>query len=444
MALASLLGLVSGFFLVVGMFQLLGELPGDGERTTGLLVSLVFEMIGVALMFVSRRNRASTAGVALAGVAVVPLLVYAFVDIHNPSRTFESVGRFTTTTTLILLGAAAVWLVAHFFAPSGRHAVFLGAALVAVWMAMVIQVSREPARQMADSFGLGFGPPVVFDSTASGDFDAVGDPFAEIDEQWAQFDAGKVRCDGEVLVEGDPTFWSCFDGNPIQTSESFDPTSPDQFGDTGFSGEEDFSSTNDLGSRLGWTSLFFGVVYLATAGYLDRRRDHRRATAFFAVAAPVLVVGVTYLDQSIGANLQALLAIVLGTAAAILATRTNRRFTAWAGTLAVVVGTGNLVFQTTDSGSTLAVVFLLLGALTMVGALALDRAGFGAPGGPPVALAETGPPTPNVNDSQWAPAPPVVVAPEPEAVGPAPDITRPPEAPTFEPPTGPTPFPPAE
>jgi hypothetical protein len=391
---ASLVGTVAGLFMALALITFLSEVSGDNVRLAGLALSLAFEVLGVALMVLASGRRPASAGVALTAIGVVPLLVYLFVDVENPSNTFERASDFTTTATLVLLAAAALWLVAHLYGPGRRHALYLGAALVAVWLAVVVQIVREPVQDVESVFGP--GEPVVFEGTFDGSGETLNVDSEAFDERMRQFDlmnAGEVVCEDGELVQGDPSFWECSQGDfPVLTDEAVNSS----IGSTGSLQGEDFPRPSDPTTKIAWTTLAFGAAYLALAGRLDRRGDHRRATAFFAVATPLLYLAVITLGAPLNLWLQTGLALVLAVAAVRLATRTDRRFTAWAATLGAFLATTALVVdQFDDTNLALGGVFLALGVLVAVAAFALEG-GLGPFGGrTPLGPApvDDGPPT---------------------------------------------------
>lgn len=149
---AALLSAGAGLLLIASLVLFLGEIGGNNQRFAGTVVSLLFQAIGVGLLLLARDQRSANAGVALTGVAVVPLLVYLFVDVRNPENTIGDVGDFTNTATLILLAAATLWLAAYFLGPGRRYGFFLGAALVAVWLVAVVQIVDDPLGDVFDPF----------------------------------------------------------------------------------------------------------------------------------------------------------------------------------------------------------------------------------------------------------------------------------------------------
>ena len=413
-------------FLVISLVSFLTEIGGSNMRVTGLVLSLLFEVIGVTLLVLSRGGRSQTAGVALTAAGVIPLMIFLFVDVRNPSRTISSVGDFTSTATLVLVAAAVLWLVAHLFSPGRHHALYLGAALVAIWLAFTVQIVRQPLQDVTGLFGLGGTSVSKFESVGSsiaidgeigpsdltaettmvpfgGDFEAQTNETAR---QFRLLENGEITCEDDTLTEGDPIFWECDGDVPVFTSDltlsdsttTFDNSGEfntdefdsdpngdfnqfdDQF-DSDFGG--DFTSGRGTGlnevrnpaTSAGWTTLFFGALYLLGGFWRDRSRDTRRGTAFYAVSIPLLFLATSLLSDPLGVWGTSLLAIAYGSAAAFLGSNANRRFTAWAGTLAAIGGFVSLIVDIVDGGNQFGMAFLLLGIIAAVAALFLDGKG---------------------------------------------------------------------
>ena len=386
----SLLGAAAALLLIWSMLLFLGDLRGDNQRSGGLLVSMLFLAAGAALMLLARDRRAANAGVGLSAVAVVPLLVYAFVDVRSPENTFGSAGDVTGTTTAILLLAAVIWLAAHFFGPSGRHGLLLGGALLALWLVGVVQVIDGSIDQV----------PTPVEPTFIPIGDSVDDPWA--DDPWAD----------------DP--WA-------DDSWADDPWAEEQGSTTGGFGEvtwdDSVPTANDPSTRLGVVSLVFGGAYLVLGAMGDRRGRVRQATPLFATAVPILTLAVLFLGDTLDVEGAALLAVALGSTAAWLGARSNRRFTSWYGAAGAALGLIALVSSTaSDSVRVQAIVLLVLGIALAVAAVALE-------GGP---LGPTGPRRP------FPPSPDVGPSTDPHQ----PAQTPPPWSPPTAPPSpGPDPWP---
>ncbi len=355
----------------------------------------------MALLLLNRDQRTATAGVALTAIGIVPLLIYLFVDVRNPDRTINDVSSFTSTTTLILLIAASLWLVAYFAGPGRRYGFYLGAALLALWLVAVVQIVDSPLNQVFDGFSTSspFTPvDPSFDGTTTDEF-GTGDEFNQFDEQFLP-----------------------------------EPENPS--------------------TQLGWASLVFGGAYLAGAAWRDRRRDHRQATVLFAVAVPILTLGVVFLSEPFDTSGAAVLGIGLGAVAVWVGTRTGRRFTSWYGTLAVVIGSLVLVAEALgESPRASGLALLVVGLVVALVASRLDRTGrMGSvssgpapagqlyPGGPPGGPGwQTGPPAQGPPGAPpWGQGAPPTSPPDPAWGGP-PLTPAPPTPPG--PPPGAAPWP---
>lgn len=334
---ASLAGAAAGLFLLASLALFLSELGGDSRRIGGIVLSLLFEALGVGLLLINRSQRSATAGVALTAIGIIPLLVYLFVDVKNPSRTVDSVSSFTSTATAILVLAALLWLAAYAFGPSRRYGFYLGAALLALWLVSVVQIIDTPLSQAFDPFS----------------------PFGR-----TSFDTGSSS-------GGSSTFDPSSPGDP-----TFDPTT--QFPDEDFDPSTDgFRNPENPSTKLGIASLIFGGAYLALAVRRDRAGDRRQATVFFAVSIPILTVAVLFLAEPLDMTGASLLGIALGVVALWFAVRTGRRFTSWYATGAIVVAVFALVGEALlESARATGVV---LGLIGLVVALLAGRLEGGSP-----------------------------------------------------------------
>jgi hypothetical protein len=518
----SLAGAAAGVLLLVSLAGFLTELDGEGLRLGGLGLSLVFEALGVVLLVVNRGRRSHTAGVALAALGVVPLVFFTFFDLRSGS-TLVGGDDYTLTASIALLVTAVLWFAGHRFGPSSSHVLFLGGALVAIWLAVTIQAVDEGLQPTEDRYGrsvrllptsateevrfpdmslrnriegerymagevtcdagelvsgdAGYWscegpwpyPDHLFDSNeflalqeeygvSEDDLDRYG-PYDSVEvglrlQEFRRYDRGEVEC-----VDGEPTgssnVWVC-DGDDLElrplnsawsafevpgSSEGFDPLAPGSIETDPFGSDDPFGFESDpfdeypfeddpfseggfgespylpeplirvqplggSGERFGWSTLFFGLAYLGGGALLDRRGDHRRATAFFAVASPLAYVGIAAsgLDEVWAYGLAFL---VVGVIAAKLGADQDRRFTAWSGTLAATAGTVYVVFDVlggNPSGTAVGLSLLVVGLAAAVGAHLLDQryarpaSGTPTPGAPVAAVrgpsrASASPPT---------------------------------------------------
>ena len=121
-------------------------------------------------------------------------------------------------------------------------------------------------------------------------------------------------------------------------------------------------------------SLLFGCAYLLLGARRDRVEDTRAGTAFYAVAAPILVIGLAWLSSDLKTIGTSLVALALGGCALWLGTRTGRRFTSWAGTAACVFAVLNLVDEAVgESARASAAVLVAIGLALAIGVAAVER-----------------------------------------------------------------------
>lgn len=382
--ITSLAGAAGAIFLLVSLGLFLGELTGDGRRMGGVLVCLLFQGLGVGLMMLTRGRASTTAGVGLTALAVIPLVVYLFVDVDNPDNTFNSTSSFTNTATLILLASAGAWLAAYFFGPGRRYGIYLGGALLALWLVAVVQIVDNPIGHVFNPFqaqttfepiGNAIGPDDYYDD----DYSIYEDEYYEDD-----FFSDTSSNDDFFMPSQDGRFEDDFD---------FDYEDEFGFGDGyGYGYGDPYTSVGDPSTKLGWASLLFGGAYLALAAWRDRRGDNRMGTPFVAVSAPILLMAISSLSNDFGDTGTAILAIAIGAAQMFVGTRQGRRFTSWVGLLTSTFGVLGLVQQAVgESAKGSAIVLLILGvgvtllALALEGGLNLGRDDDrpGGPGTPP-------------------------------------------------------------
>lgn len=168
-----MLAAAGGLLVISSLVIFITELPHKHRRVSGLLLSLAFEALGVVALVLWRRRPAVAVGVVVSAIAVLAVLVFAFVDPNRPSVAFKTLGRSKGTLTEILAVSAAVWLVTYLVGPGRRFAFYLGAALTALWLVLLVQIvssvigssgRRFPAT--ADS-GSGVLGPTIDDSSLS-------------------------------------------------------------------------------------------------------------------------------------------------------------------------------------------------------------------------------------------------------------------------------------
>lgn len=365
---AALLGTLAGILLTSSLFLYLSELSGKGQRLAGIFLSLLFEAAGVALLLFFRRRRAATVGVTLTAIGVVPLLVFLFVDTHNPSKTFDSASDFTQTATLVLVAAAALWLVAYFFGPARRYAFYLGAALVAVWLVAVVQIVDQPLGQLEQYTAR----TPAFESSST--YSSSGSSYYDVDTgEWVEDLPSDDQGDFEYDYDSGPQW-------------------------------ERGSSPDNPSTRLGWVSLAFGLAYLTGAWWRDRRGDQRMGTAFIVAAIPILTLATIFLSPDLDDAGTGVLAVALGAAAVYVGSRAIRRVTSWYGVFAIFTGISLVVGNAVgDSARASGTVLLLIGLAVAGVAWVLESGGLGGPKAPAAGDGAV-PPSPWTTDpTAWAP-----------------------------------------
>ncbi|MCB0976255.1 MAG: hypothetical protein KDB02_02240 [Acidimicrobiales bacterium] len=424
---SSLLGAVAGLLLAVSLAEFLSSLSGDGRRLAGIAIALVFEFAGVGLVWLAREKHMATAGIALSAIGLVPLVFHLFVDPADPGASIGSVSEFTGTATGILAVLTVLWLAAYFLGPGRRYGVYLGGALVAIWLIAMVQIVDDPLTKVENQLPV-LGRTESFqridsddssssvttddsgfsaDSTTSGDF--------EIDGNFDSSTEGSFDFDSDIdsSTEGSFDFDSDFDSS--STDSSFDL--------------EESGGGDGTMTKLGAVSLLLGAAYLAVAALRDRRGDMRMATAFVAVSIPILHLAVLMLSESLEAYGTGLLAIGLGACAILVGEQGARRFTSWSGVWAVTVGVVVVVEEATGASSAAtATILMVLGAALAAFLYVRETR-------PPSTRPPAFQPLP-----QPSPTPPTVHAP-----GIPPIPVAPPVAPSTPPQVGPSPFaPPAD
>lgn len=349
-SIPSLAGTAAGVFIVFGLFLLLGELGGDA-RLAGIGISLVFEVLGVALLQFSKGRRSATAGGTIAAIAIIPLLGFLFID--TPGNTIDAPDDVTNPVTAVLVVAALVWFCAWYFGPGRRYAFFLGAACLALWLAAQVQIVSNPIDQVFGGI------------TTASSFTPVGPALGSLDSgsSYDPYDSGDIPATTAYgSVDEGTAYPDTFD------PDSYDPSDYETSDfDYDYDYESDVPDVEDPSTKLGVVSLLFGSFYLLAAGRRDRVGDGRAGTALFAVAAPALFYGVAYLGGDLGTVGTSAVALALGGCALWLGTRAGRRFTSWAGTAACVFAVLSLVDEAVgDSGRASAAVLVAIGLVIAV------------------------------------------------------------------------------
>lgn len=322
-SLGAMVGVGAGLLVVAGLFSLLAELDSYDQRGVGLTISFIFLVLGVALSTINRSTRSANAGVAISALAVIPLTVFLFANADVFSRfsdgDFEGGNPYDGlrgVVTLMLLAAAALWLLGYILGPGRRYGFYLGAALLAIWLIPMawIQISaiedQFAAFDTFDSsttFDSDFGSDSTFDSGS--DFGSSSDEFGSSSDEFGQTD-------------------------PFDTFD--EPDTFDTF---------DEPDITDPSTKLGVLSLVFGTAYLVFAAWRDRRRDARMATAVLVPALIILLYSLSLLGGHIGWVGESVLGIAIGGAILAVGIRGGRRLSSWLGVFVATVGVGSIVVQ---------------------------------------------------------------------------------------------------
>jgi hypothetical protein len=405
--IASLGGAVAAILLGLSLTVFLGALEGDNRRVMGIVLSLAFEVVGLAIVWLAKGRRMASAGLGLSAIGIVPLVTQVFFDPSGSN--FESASDFTSTVTVTVGVLGILWLIAYFLGPGRRYALYLGAALFAFWLAAIIQIFDGPLSNIEDELTSSF-------ETSS--------EFTEVSPE-----------DGtEYYYETGDDF----------TYEYY---------------EDDYSSSSDPTStlnKLGVVSLLYGGAYLAIAGFCDRRGNARAGTACLAAAIPILHFAVWFLALELEEAGTGVLALVLGAIAIYLGVAGGRRFTSWTGVYAAAGGIGLLVDKAVGESAAVSGVVLLvlgLGLAALLYGLEPGTSGGRAPTSPLPMGPTPGTPVTPAGPHTWTEAQPTQAPPpqaQPFAVPPTPPQSTaspfsptPPTPPSVPPPAdGPPPWPP--
>lgn len=142
---------------VVGVLVLAGDQLGDdgepfanggGSAAPGVLLSALILAAGLLLVARSRTGPLATAGVVSAAVGVPSLLFFA------TWSSDEIVG--SSSADIILGGSTLAWAALYFVGPWRARPLFLGLALVGLWLFTMKQVQGDFS---FDPFGQGEGSP---------------------------------------------------------------------------------------------------------------------------------------------------------------------------------------------------------------------------------------------------------------------------------------------
>jgi hypothetical protein len=314
-----------GALIAIGLIAIGGDVYPEGSDDpgwVGALLSLALVVVAYVVMLraPSLVRSACTAAIAIGVAAAIAFLVFPGVDGFDDLR-----GFFVVTI--------AAWVAAFLVGPTRGRSLFLGLALLLLFVWVEVEVTDIP---VVDAFFDPFGVATEFDGGAESfdSFDEPGeDPF------------------GEDSFGDDPFPEDPFGETPLDETPFADPT------------EIEDPNWGEQGAVAG----MFAVVYLLAVAVLDNRGRHGIATAFVLPG----IVALSYAVSALGSEADsvyvgALLSVAAGLFAGAVGARTHRRFTVWWGAFFATVGALLFAGQITDDtaggddGDNIATVFGLL------------------------------------------------------------------------------------
>ncbi len=378
-AFDTLLAVIGGLLLFIGMTELLEELPDDQEWWLSAAITGAVLAIAFVLATVVRTGPVVSGLLALAApTAVLPA---SFIVAHEAPS-------FRVALAILLGVPLVLWLAAYLVGPMAGRPLLLGLVLAALWLLASAQIAYSTGSDFFD---------IESQSTT---FTAAAQPTPSPDSlspaQPLQPTPDRAPATGFLPPEGQPTDLGTPTTAPDETfvipqpGQSFSELQPDDgafdVGGEGYDPFQEFFGTspfgalgNDLTERVGFVALGFGLVYLIVAFVLDSRRLSGAATAFVAVADVALVVAVVLLGIRFNGWGLPVAALGLGGLLASVGSSLNRRGTAWLGALGLLAGVGGLVTKLADElsdgdGATLeALLTVAAGLVALVLALAVNR-----------------------------------------------------------------------
>lgn len=334
---------------IAGLVAWFTRLPADHRRPAGVALSLLIALAGGATVLVARDRPAGIAGLALSTAAIAPLAYFATVNPHTLQRPRDA--------TLALAVATLLWG-ALFLLPTGpRHPLHLGAALVGVWLVVVVQFG---------GFGTPFFPLFPFGRSTSRS--------VVVSESMAPTTLPALS----TLTP--PNYAPPSDSPPPYPPPTYAPSPPSltpyappspTFGSSSSSSASSSPFSDDgrppvAGAGAGAGALL-GFLYLLAAVSLDGVGKRRWATAFVAIGDALLLLGVSGLSPRLGAGWSAAVALFAGALMIVAGALGRRRLTAWLGALvaagAVVGGTAYLVRSPVGVGTALVAIGVAVVAL---------------------------------------------------------------------------------
>lgn len=328
--------------LLAGLFGLIEQLDEETARAGGFALSLFTLLLGLFLMMLERQGALRSAGVTLAAGAAAPLV---FLLVNDPR---EVDGR----GDVLLAGLLAVvaWLLLFVLSPARGHSLFLGLALVGLWLSAVSQTAPET---LFFPFRAG-----SVTELRTGPEDLTPPPIT-IPKRPSipTFTVPTFRIPKPVPVPA-PEYLeeSLGSASLVSTAQPFDD-GPDE---------------PPIAPSV--VSILFGVLYLLGAVVLDRMRLARLGSAFVAVGTPVLAFGVVFVGPRHGGVAVGVGAVALGLFLLAVGIGSGRRFSAWAGAGVLAGGVMAAIADAFDGpGAGDAVAMLVIGAaLVAAGRLASD------------------------------------------------------------------------
>lgn len=339
--LLSQLGAGGGVLIALGLFFI--TLDEGANRGGTIFISSIFALGGVALMLWNRDHKAITAGVALSGLATIPL-IGAVVNLSGSAEAFLSTltssgSELRNKQMSMLALLAIIWLLCYVLSPARRHAFFLGAALFAIWLIPMTffstSATTETLGSLSSSLDFSTATPI---SPSEFDESASIDDFNDLD------DLDDLDSTGGFDTSG------LFDSLGSQTQP-----------------------IRDLPRKLGFTSIAFGAAYLALAGMLDSRGDKRAATAGFAAAIVILWQGLAHLGGDMSATTVGILGIIIAVAGLALGVQGERRFTAWSSVALGVTSMVSIVGDHMDDPIKMGYTLAFIGASVAFAASLMNR-----------------------------------------------------------------------
>lgn len=286
----SLVAAAGGLLAALGLVALLSEPDIADERGLVLLVSAVFEVLGIALALLTRSGRAAAGGVALSLLAAIPLVNAVVTDPTDPFAAFTDASSYRNQQIGILALLAVAWLALYLVGPARRYGAYLGGALLALWSIPMTWFSLSAVDDVfsqlggLDLFGSALGDPL---DSGFGDLASTGDDLAlKLGLTSLLFGGAYLAAAGWLDAQGERRRATPFFAvAPLVLISAL----------TYLQEDLDVAGTAVLGLLLGAASIWLGV------------RAERRFTAWIGVAAVVgavfSLVADAFEDSAVGAGI---------------------------------------------------------------------------------------------------------------------------------------------